>query len=206
MRDGQIKTQADAAEFLKPYGPVLADAVRGSYADWGKLLANNPGETAGLSSTARARYIHDRTVHRLGVVEAAGTCEGLRLAKINRLFVVILGDTLMLKLKKLDVSLRPRNIPTKQTTAFNMQASLLGDDFGTVTNAVSGYVLDPLGSDIDRIVVVCWEGDKKHWEIELLDTGEGGTVITIPAEPAPPSPRTRIVADTPAVSDESAEQ
>ncbi len=207
MRDGQIKTQATAADFLKPYGPVLADAVRGAYADWGTVLTNNPGETAGLSSTARARFIHDRTVQRLGIVEAAGTCDGLRLVKIHGLYVVMLRDTLMLKLKKLDVSLRSRNIPTRQTTAFAMQGSLLGDGFGTVTNAVSGYVMDPLGSDIDRIVVVCWEADHKHWEIDLLDAGEdGGTVVTIPASPTPPTPRTRVIADTPAVSDESSGQ
>lgn len=206
MRDGQINTPGAAADFLEPYGAVLAEAVQGAYADWGAVLANNPGETAGFSSTARARCIHDRTVHRLGIVEAAGTCEGLRLTKIRGLYVVILGDQLMLKLKKLDVSLRSRNIPTKQTTAFDMQGSLLGEGFGTVTNAVSGYVLDPLGSDIDRIVVVCWEADQKHWEIDLMNPGEGGTVVTIPASPTPPAPRTRVIADTPAVSDESSAQ
>jgi hypothetical protein len=206
MRDGQIGDGEAAADFLEPFGPVLAAAVRGSYSDWHMILAANPAETAGLSSTARARFIHDRTVQRLAVVEAAGTCTGLRLIKIRGLYVVVLQDKLMLKLKKLDVSLRSRNIPTMQTQAFATQTSLLGNGFGTVTNAVSGYVLDPLGSDIDRIVVVCWDDDQKQWEVELLDSGEGGTVVTIPAAPAPPGTRTRIVADAPAASDESAAQ
>jgi hypothetical protein len=205
MRDGQIGTPDAAAKFLRPFAAVLDAAVKGAFADWGELLRLNPDKTAGLSTTCRARYIHDRTVHRLAVVEASGDCPGLRLKKIKGLYVVILRDTLMLKLKKLDVSLRSRNIRTGQTTAFDMQGSLLGEGFGAVTNATSGYVLDELGSEIVRVVVVCWDGRAKPWEVDLReDAGEDGTVITIPAAPAPVAPsRTRVVIETPAEADES---
>jgi hypothetical protein len=142
-------------------------------------------------------------VHRLAVVETSGDCPGLRLKKINGLFVVILEDKLMLKLKKLNVGLRSRNIRTGQTTAFDCQTSLLGKDFGVVTNATSGYVLDEIGSQIDRVVVVCWDGQTKQWEVDLLENaGEDGTVVTIPAAPAPRPSRTRVIVDAPAEVDE----
>lgn len=113
----------------------------------------------------------------------------------------------MLKLKKLDVSLRSRNIRTGQTTAFNSQTALLPENFGVVTNATSGYVLDPLGSEIVRVVVVCWDGPVKRWEVDLLDdAGEDGVIVTIPAGPAPvPPDRTRVI-EPPAASRESSRE
>lgn len=206
MRDDQMGNQQDADSFFGGFREVLSAAVIGGHSDWEHLLRNNPQETGGLSNSARARVIHDRTVHRLAVAEASGAYPGLRVVKIRGLSVVILGDAVMLKLKKLDVTLRSRNIRTGQTTAFDRQMPLLGQAYGSVTNATSGYVLDELGSEIVRIVAVCWEGPDKRWEVNLMEaTGEGdGTVVTIPVGPAPPTPsRTRVVAEKPAASVES---
>jgi hypothetical protein len=205
MRTGQIANSGEAVEFLHAFAPVLNASVRAAHTDWGLLLQESPERTAGLSTTLRARYIHDRTVHHLGRAETAGECQGLRLRKIRGLYVVILSDRLMLKLKKLDVTLRSQNIRTGQTTAFDEQTALLGEDFGVVTNATSGYVLDQLGSEIVRVVVVCWDGPVKQWEVDLMDdAGADGVVVTIPAEPAPSAPsRTRVVAEAPGASEQS---
>lgn len=209
MRDGQIDDQGDAEDLLGDFGVVLGGAVKSAFSDWGTILRTNPAETGGLSTSARARIIHDRTVHYLAVAEASGDYAGLRLKKIKGLYVVILKDKLMLKLKKLDMNLRSRNIRTGQTTAFDQQKALLPRDFGVLTNATSGYVMDDLGSEIARVVVVCWDGREKRWEVDLLESageGEGGIVVTIPAGPVPPEPsRTRIVAEQNqlAASDES---
>ena len=204
MRNGQIFDPSEADEFLRPYKAVLGGAIVGAFADYTGILRDDPNRTAGLSKFTRTRFVHDRTVHRLAIAEASGDYAGLRLVKIRGLWVVILRDTLMLKLKKLDANLRSRNILTGQTSAFNLQMPLLVEST-TVTNATSGYVMDPLGSEIVRTVVVCWDDADQKWVSDLLDNpGEGGVVVTIPAGPAPtdlPS-RTRIVGD----DEEAAEQ
>ena len=205
MRDGQIGSHQEAEEFLRDFRGILSGAIVGALSDWDTVLRANPNETGGLSTSARARVIHDRTVHRLGVEEASGSYPGLRLAKIRGLYVVILNDTLMLKLKKLDLNLRSRNIRTGQTAAFDQQSALFPREVGVLTNATSGYVLDALGSELARVVVVCWDGRERRWEVDLLESaGEGGVVVTIPASPAPVRPiRTRIVPERPAASEQS---
>jgi hypothetical protein len=107
--------------------------------------------------------------------------------------VAILHDELMLKLKKLDSSLRSRNIPTGQTRAFELQESLLPMTAGEVTNAISGYVVDGLGGGIAGLFVVCWDGGHQLWRISLdeEDRGVGGPIVTIPAYPTPSRPERR---------------
>jgi len=201
MTTPPISTPAQAAEFLRPFKPTLSGAIRGAFEDYAKLLTNSPKETAGLSAQHHRRYIHDRTVFHLNRAELEAAVAGLRLEKVRGgLYVVILRDQMVLKLKKLDVTLRSKNIQTGQTKAFNVQESLLSPDVGRVTNATSGYVPDVLAGGIGRLLVVCWDGGNRLWNIALDDAEEesGGPVVTLPAEPTTPAaggarPRTKIV-------------
>jgi hypothetical protein len=200
MRTQPVFQQTDAEDILGPYRSVLFDAISGSWSDYATVLRERPSETAGMSSFTRTRFIHDRTVHRLAVVEAAGEHPGLRLKKIRQLWVVILDDVLMLKLKKLNAKLRSRNIATGQTKAFDKQDQLLPANAGVLTNATSGYVTDALGSEIVRAVVVCWEGPEKRWEVDLSSSAaEGGVIVTVPAGPVPTDQRsrTRVIVEQP---------
>jgi hypothetical protein len=191
-----IFTEAQAEEFLRPFKPTLAGAIRGAFRDWGAMLMKAPQETAGLSPYVRARYVHDRTVFHLNKAEVQESCPGLHLVKRHGLYTAELRDQMVLKLKKLDGGLRSRNIQTGQTQAFDTQSLLIPAETGRTTNATSGYVPDALSGSLTSLVVVCWNGRNRLWAVSLdEEQGEaGGPVVEIPAEPAVPrAPRTKIV-------------
>ncbi len=197
-------SEQDSRTLIKPYREVLAESLRGAVSDWGALLALPKSTllTGGISNRTRAGYIHDRAVYRLQQAEAQGLVPGLRMVKIRGLWVAVVRDQLILKLKKLDQSLRSRNIPTLQTQSFDNQGALLPRKAASVTNATGGYVLDPLTTMPLYIVAVCWDGQNRLWEIPLEDAqgGQAGGAVTLPiaAGPVPPSAsraRTRVTDD-----------
>lgn len=208
-------SEEDSRALIKPYRDVLAQSLRGAVDDWGALLAlpKSAALTGGISPRTRAGYIHDRVVNRLQQIEIQGSVPGLRMVKIRGLWVVVVRDQLILKLKKLDKSLRSRNIPTLQTKSFDEQSSVLSLA-ASATNATGGYVLDPLTTMPLYIVAVCWNGRQRLWEIPLEDVEDGQVdgSVTVPLDVGPASPsekptRTRIAdeARTSKKSDEADE-
>lgn len=197
MRTQQIGDPEQAEVLVGPFRVVLRGAITGAFDDWAALLGKAPTETGGLTAFTRTRFIHDRIIQRLAIAETTGEFPGLRIAKVKGLHVAILHDRLMLKLKKLNATLRSRNIQTQQTMDFDKQEPLLPSDMGLLTNATGGYVVDRGSSEIAKIVVVCWEGLQRRWVVDLAqeEAGTGGVVITVPAGPVPQSgqPRTRVV-------------
>lgn len=191
----QIPTQEAAELAIGPHKAVLRAAIADSFQDWTELLQRNPEQTGGLSNYVRTRFVHDRTVHRLTVAETTGEHVGLRVRKIKGLWVVVLSDALILKLKKLTIGLRSRNIPTGQTISFDNQRAVLFAPTAA-TNATSGYVVDAAAASPTRFVVVCWDGPHKIWEVDLGSDAGGatGVVAEIPAVPtAPKRLRTKVV-------------
>jgi len=188
-----VPDQSAAERVIRPHAEVLRDAVVGAFGDWSSTLQASPKATAGLSVYARTRFIHDRTVARLVAAQASGNHPGLRVTKVEGLWVVVLSDAILLKLKKLSVTLKSRNIQTGQTRKFDRQRPVLLEAAGA-TNATSGYVLDSAAAAPVKLVVVCWEGKQKVWEVDL-DAPESGSgqIVEIPAAPAPPQRRTKVV-------------
>ncbi len=192
-----VSTPEAAERIIRPHASLLRAAVSDSFEDWSLLLQRSPAETAGVSNYVRTRYVHDRTVYRLATAQASGDHPGLRVTKVKGLWVVVLSDAILLKLKKLTVSLRSKNIQTNQTVAFDHQGAVLFEA-PDVTNATSGYVADSIAAMPVRFVVVCWDGDRKVWEVDLDSEARGGAgvVAEIPAAPAPEAPsRTAVVAE-----------
>ncbi len=154
-----ILAEKQADELLDPFRPLLLGSLRGAHADWSDLLAL-PGSTKiteGVSTRTRSAFIHDRAVNRLQHGEAGGKFPGFRMTKVRGLWVAIIRDQMVLKIKKLDRGLRSRNIATLQTLMFDDQTPLLGEA-PAATNATSGYVADrATGVPVD-FVVVCWNG------------------------------------------------
>lgn len=190
-----ILDEAQASTLLEPVKALLVSELHGAFGDWTTVLRNNPGETGGLGRSARCRFVHDRWVFRLKTAMASGKYPTLRLDRRNQLNLVVVGDKIALKLKKLDPGLRSRNIQTNQTVAFDNQELVVPSEFGRMTNATSGYVLDEHGAVPVQIVVVCWDGETKVWDLRL-DGEAGGVTLEIgaanPSE-APDKTRTRIV-------------
>jgi hypothetical protein len=179
-----LLTQAEADHLLAPYKAVLLTILHGALDDWHDTLTRQPTTTGGLTARTRASFVHDRAVARLAA--ALGDHPGLRLKKARGgLFVVIVHDRLVLKIKKLDKRLRSRNIATQQTLAFATQEPITGmDGVNSATNATAGYVLDALTADPVNFVIVCWDGGVRLWTVSLADEAATGRVVEIEATPA----------------------
>jgi hypothetical protein len=185
-----ILAEEQADQLLDPYRPLLLGSLRGAHEDWSDLLAlrGSTRLTEGLSARTRSGYIHDRSVNRLHHAAADGRYPGFRMVKIRGLWVAILRDQMVLKIKKLDKTMRSRNIATLQTRMFDVQAPLISAA-SSATNATTGYVADRATGIAVDFVVVCWDGRTRHWHLPLdkEQTSEGGItrpVVPIGAGPA----------------------
>ncbi len=88
------------------------------------------------------------------------------------LLIVDFGRVLI-RFKKLDVDLRARGIPTGQQQMFAGQEHLLDAPqqlqlFPPAPMLIVGYVLDPLETTIDRMVVVLSIIDHVLWELPVV--------------------------------------
>lgn len=175
---------AAADAVLRPHATLIVAAVRQSFADWATVLSNNPTETAGLGNRTRRSYLHDRITHQLAAAEVRGEAPGIRVRKINGLNVVIVADSLLLKVKKLDKNFRSRNIRTGQTVRFDMQEPLVDDDAFRITHATGGYVEDATGAAPLHVIATCWERDENLWTLKLdTERSPDGPVVEFGAEP-----------------------
>jgi hypothetical protein len=81
----------------------------------------------------------------------------------------IFFDVIAVRFKKLDDYLCTRNQPTLQSERFSGQQEL--DGIPAKHNLNAGYVLDPSELEIGSIHVVCPNGDKPYWVIDLHEGG-----------------------------------
>jgi hypothetical protein len=147
--------------------PLLRDAIREAFDDLAVTLRKSPDTTGGLSTRTNRSFIHDRIAHRLFLAEVSGNHPGLRVRTVRGLKVVIIGDRLLLKLKRLDPRFRSRNIQTEQTRAFDNQVPLPVAGGDALSHATGGYVLDPAGAEPMHVVVTCWSGRQNLWTLDL---------------------------------------
>ncbi|HKV48432.1 MAG TPA: hypothetical protein VJN69_10095 [Candidatus Acidoferrales bacterium] len=125
---------------------------------------------------------------------------GATLKKQNGIYLLYIGDDLVLRFKKIGKDGRCHNIPTRQQNRFEAQRNLPSMEKGTMLHA--GYMLDELGQRIVAIRIVCQFARQVIWQIDL---SEGGTenVVAMPSQPSmpikPKSPRfERDTKETPA--------
>jgi hypothetical protein len=163
---------------------LLTECHRAGWANWLKIRATEQG--ADLSSSARARIVHDGAVAHAKASFPESMC-GQRHG-----LLVLDFELLMARFKLLHADLTPRGIPTGQAVLFEQQAQT-----GQLTiwpmqpMLIVGYLLDALGTTITRQVLVLRRDGQVMWEHDLPATAEdmGGAPVTIlPASPQPPAP------------------
>ncbi len=119
-----------------------------------------------MSDTARAIIVHDGAVAHARSVFPPVMC-GIK----RRLFVLDFDGHLFVRFKLLTDDLAPSGIPTGQATLLANQGQLYGEQTTVWPKApmlISGYTLDPLGTAIDRLVLVLIKSKTVVWEHDLL--------------------------------------
>lgn len=141
--------------------PEIRASILEGWGDWTGLPAK---QRAAATAGSRAGLVHDL------IVDAA--CRRLTSAYVmdsSGLKLFIFRGTIAIRFKKLDDGLCTRNQPTRQAEKFRGQQQLDGVPAKHYLDA--GYVLDPSELAIGSIHIVCPNGEKPYWTIELHEDG-----------------------------------
>jgi hypothetical protein len=91
--------------------------------------------------------------------------DGLRVAVLNRMFVLIVQNRLVCKIKKLDHSLKTSGIRTRHLRNFKGQKCLPG--LPESCNLEIGYQLDKAERKIASVHLLCPNNDAYYWASEV---------------------------------------
>ena len=119
-----------------------------------------------MSETTRANIVHDGAVAHARSVFPAVMC-GMH----RRLFVLDFEGHLLVRFKLLDGHLSPMGIPTGQAVLLGNQDQVFGEQATVWPKApmlISGYTLDPLGTAIDRLVLMLLMRGEIVWQHDLF--------------------------------------
>lgn len=151
----------DAVLALGEYFPEIRASIVDGWRGWTGLPDKQRAEA---TPGTRAAFVHDLIV--------AAACRRIPSAPVMDsagLKLFIFSGAIAIRFKKLDDGLCTRNQPTRQSIGFNGQQELEG--IPAKHNLNAGYVLDPLEVAIVSIHLVCPNGDKPYWAIELHEAG-----------------------------------
>jgi hypothetical protein len=93
------------------------------------------------------------------------------------LTLIAIGNSFLLRFKKLRENLSTSNIPTQQSIAFSEQHSLeLPGMPPRLTHVNAGYVLNRMQTEIASAHITCPTGKQLVWSIDLLGTASAEIV------------------------------
>lgn len=166
--------QHEAEELLGEHVVPLRQAVLAAWADY-RDSGKYSDETRALHcSTTRANCVHDHIKAR--VSEYAQTrSDELHVQVANRMFTLVVGDTVGIRFKKLDSELQTANHLTDQVLSFKRQ-----EDIPLIAaryHLEIGYKLDPTEQFVAGVFLLCPNGEfNNYWVWEL---GEDRTTIIV---------------------------
>jgi hypothetical protein len=82
-------------------------------------------------------------------------------------FTTFLIGSAAVRIKKIDKKGRYSNYPTQQQIDLLYQR--IFPDVELLTQVIFGYRLDDLWREIKQVSFVCWNGNRRHWEIPVAD-------------------------------------
>ena len=151
-------SQNKAAEDLGIYLPLFFKVIHLAWHEWMDIPIKT--RQKGCNRT-RASFVHNLMVdHATRLLPDAHLHD---LAKL-KLFSI---KNYAVRFKKLDEELKTRNQQSAQVKKFKGQQQLEG--MATTHNLEVGYCLDPFEQSIQSCHLVCPNGNKVFWDIELFE-------------------------------------
>ena len=158
------------AEALRIVGGKIYEFRDVMFTAWDDYLSYTPAQRRLHCSTTRAGIVHDHIKAR------ARECFDDRTShviEINRLFVVVIQNRLVVRFKLFNVGKMSRNIRTGQIEDYRMQRDIpeLREQlelFGELNHLEAGYILDRLESEICETWLTCPSGFRANaWTHEI---------------------------------------
>jgi hypothetical protein len=166
---------------LQPYETGIYQAIHGAWSDYQELQLG--GRL--MFRRSRACLVHDFMVKRS--ISTWSDDAGVRVMHHNETAKFVIADQVLLRLKKADDRGLGANIPTQASMDFiGQQFDLPG--LPDVHKVEVVYQLNDLQTQIDQIVVVARDGNKRLWDYVIApDTAAG--VIPLPVMASPEQER-----------------
>lgn len=158
---------------LGKYEGVLHDAFHGGWEDWRGL---NLGGRLLFPARSRACIVYDFITQR--VMSALADDKAVRAVRRDETIKLIIGDSVALRIKKANENGLGSNIRTQATLEFvEQQLELPG--LPNLHKVEAVYVLNPLQTKIDQVLVTARDGDTCLWSYAIAPDS-GSKVIPLP--------------------------
>lgn len=187
----------DVANFLAPFLNDIWDCVAAAIKEYHALT---PAQKAIYRPRTRASIIHDNIVHN--VTKRLAEVPGILFMNRKGRFSILIEDKFEMRFKKFDRHMRTSNIPTRQTWDFIHQVqslqSVMLDLPDPLVNLNAGYQWNALQTDIQGVFIVCPNGHRNDWVLEITGP-DAPTMVQAPEDGIGPTdqPRTILPKDTP---------
>jgi len=177
MLQMRLMTEREARSLLEPIHHVLSSCPRRAFSKYmAKVRPTTPLPTRRMRANVVHNYMVDEARLMLGADPNITFIE-----KQNRSLISVHNKAL-LRFKKLDQEMRPRNYPTSEALAFDAQLGLPGvPDLARLT---IGYALNRDEADIDGVYVLLTTDRKVQWMYSLDEAQATFTPLTLPLVPA----------------------
>jgi hypothetical protein len=172
-----LLTSKEAEEQLQPYKSLLEECIQHGWDAWEKDYKHKRHI---LSARSRSAIVFDEIVFH-AESKFAGLA-GVTPKRHRNTFLLYIGNTIVIRFKKMGKNGKCSSIATRQQVLFQLQIELPGMEKGTMLQA--GYSLDDMQHHVVRKMIACQFSNRVLWTIDLV-SDEREKVSTIPPAPTP---------------------
>jgi len=189
-------SKSDGEFIVDPYRRQLTQCIRGGVVDDYEWYTEKAYvHTLRTKANIRRDHVVTRIMEAFHGLPNTGLIEKNDGLFLLVLYSPIINQTLAIRFKKLDNTLKAANIPTQQAEMFDDQFPL-PEVPPKATYANAGYTLNQIGTDVDGVYITCPNGPNDFYWIISIDEGESVQPVellpTLPQEPILPPRRVRV--------------
>lgn len=180
-------TQKDEAEeALRPYMAAFGDCLEAGFEAWREVGRLAPAVRVHLGTRTRANIISDHIA--ASVRSRFGQMRGVRVEERRGFPELVIDNRFVLRFKKLDKKGRSSNILTGVQRAWLDSQMTLPDMPPEAKRLIAGYVLDALGTQIERMLVTSPANVKAiNWMLDIEHGDIATNVFQMPRTPISPN-------------------
>ena len=186
VRPDQLISLEEAEVVLGPYRERLERCIQQGWEAWKTDYAQKHHI---LHARARAAIVFDEIVAQALAEFPNG--EGLVARRTSNTFMLYIGDSIILRFKKIRKNGRCSNILTHQQVMFRAQVQMRLPTMQKGTLVHAGYMLDDIQQEVAKKSVVCQLNNRVIWQMELASEGSAEVeFMPLPETPtSKPAPR-----------------
>ncbi len=149
---------------LKDRDIVLRNAF---YSAWDKFKEKYPDRAWWRRKSTRAGIVWEYAID--AAIEGYENDDGVQVIPHHDTFSFTFDDTVLVRLKKVDVELRSSNVQTKLAALFHApEADLFG--YTGLQRVEAGYMLNQFETDIDWVGIIARQDKRNLWHFELEES------------------------------------